>query len=82
MPVLFRVFRSTRGYREDVNIIFEWGKLFSSSMDMVRSRNKLTENIYIPRESTRVFHAFFHIFTSENVENTSVLVYGQIPITT
>ena len=24
---------------------------------------------------------FFHIFTSENMENTSVLVYGKTPIT-
>ena len=42
-----------------------------------------TENREIPRENTRVFHAlriFSYIFTSENMENTSVLVYGKTPI--
>ena len=36
-----------------------------------------------PAGNTRVFHALhiFHIFTSENVENTSVLAYGKTPIT-
>ena len=48
---------------------------------MVKSRSNLTENIQIPRENTRVFQAsyvlFFHVFTRENIENTSVLVYGK-----
>ena len=51
---------------------------------MDRSRNKQTENIEIQRESTRVSHAL-HIFSylhyTENVENTSVSVYSETPIT-
>ena len=34
----------------------------------------------IPREK-RSRYIFFHIFTRENMENTSVLVYGKTPIT-
>ena len=40
---------------------------------MVKSWNKLTENIEILRENTRVFHTlhiFSHIFTGENMENS------------
>ena len=60
--------------------------LFSPRKRKKRSRNKRTENIEISRKNLCVFHAlhFFHIFTSENMENTSVLVkvlFSKTPIT-
>ena len=44
--------------------------------------NKRTQNIQILGKSTRVFkrYIFFHVFTSENMGDTSVLVYGETSI--
>ena len=64
-------------WRKDMNIIFEWGK-------QLCSEKHSEQRSYKSRGKTHAFftrYTFFHVFTSENMENTIVLVHGKTPIT-
>ena len=64
-----------------ITTIYERAHYMIRSQNM--GQNKLTKNTKSRRKTHAFFmrYIFFHIFTSEKMENTSVLVYAKTPRT-